>query len=114
VSILLSLETAGLFIACLSASLEPQLKQEDKRQPQGFKFQLQGFKFQLQGFKFKRQPQGLRPQSACALKRPPLTRTSESAIATISVLHISISLLKIRIVILLNVTTTSKHDTRTR
>jgi len=60
---------------------QPQPQKEGKCQLQGERAE----KFQLQGErKLKLMPQGLRlgrqPQSACALNKPPLTRTRESAI----------------------------------
>ena len=85
----------------LSASLTGALcKALPQLEPQNEgKCQLQGEraeKFQLQGErKLKLMPQGLRlgrqPQSACALNKPPLTRTRERAIAIISVFLILIS-----------------------
>ena len=87
----------------LFTSFEPQLKpqregvcklqREVKRQLQGEmeeRRQLQGEREerrQLQGERLDRQP-----QSACAPKKPPLTRTSESAIPKINFLLIFISL----------------------
>jgi hypothetical protein len=81
----------------LFTSFEPQPnpQKEGKCQLQGerdAKLQLQGerlAKLQLQGERLDRQPL---PQFACALKKPPLTKTSESAIAKISFLLIFISL----------------------
>jgi hypothetical protein len=69
------------FTGALSASFEPQWKlhHEGKCQPQ---------MCQLQGARLDRQPP---PQFACALKKPPLNRTSESAIPKISFLLIIFS-----------------------
>jgi hypothetical protein len=80
----------------LFTSFEPQPnpQKEGKCQLQGEmaeKFQLQGEReemCQLQGERLDRQPP---PQPACALNKPPLTRTKESAIPIISVFLIFFS-----------------------
>jgi hypothetical protein len=70
----------------LFTSFEPQPnpQKEGKCQLQGERLD----KLQLQGERLDRQPP---PQLACALNKPPLTRTSESAIPIISVFLIFIS-----------------------